>query len=74
MRITALAILLGLSCVLGCAKKQPAEAPAPPAEQGKGIEVEAPGVDVKVGGGEGVEVKTPEGETDVKVEPPAEPK
>lgn len=72
MRITVMAIIVTLSCALGCEKS----VDKPPAEEGGGIEINAPGVDVKVDRKDGVDVKTPavdveadtKGGADVKVD------
>jgi hypothetical protein len=69
MRFAIFGFCLSLILAVGCQKKT--EPPvAPPSEPGKGIEIEAPGVDVKVGGGEGVDVKTPGADVEVKKEEP----
>ena len=63
MRCHVAALLL-VCCVLalGCEKK-----PAAKVEEGKGIEINAPGVHVEAGGGKGIEVEAPG--VDVKSEP-----
>jgi hypothetical protein len=72
MRIATLAIIVSLACALGCETKPKTDAPPP--QEGGGIEVQAPGVDVKVDK-EGVDVKAPgadvearPGDADVKVD------
>lgn len=59
MRISILAIVLSVACALGCDRK-PAASPPPvvPVER-PGIDVNAPGVNVRVEPGQGVEVKAP---------------
>ncbi len=62
----AIAMMLGatiLATVVGCENKNP------PAGEKKGVEVQAPGVEVKTGDkaeGGGVEVKTPAGDVNVE--------
>jgi hypothetical protein len=64
--MTTLAIIMGLACALGCEKSAKKDAMPPAQESGRGIEVEAPGVDVKVRPGEGIDVEAPG--ADVKVD------
>jgi hypothetical protein len=63
MKIESLVVML-LAAMFGCAER-PASPPVEsrPAE----VDVEAPGVNVEVGGGKGVEVETPG--TDVEIPP-----
>jgi hypothetical protein len=65
LRLTVLALLVSVAAfACGCDKKKEV---APPPEEGGGIDVQAPGVDVEVKPGEGVEVKAPG--TDVEAKP-----
>jgi hypothetical protein len=59
-----LAIVIGLAIALGCEKKNKAGAPP---QEGPGVEVQAPGVDVKVDK-EGVEVQTPGADVEARPE------
>lgn len=65
MRLSLLAIAVAAACAFGCDRK-----PAPATQETKpGIEVNAPGVDVKVAPKEGVEVKAPGADVKVDTEP-----
>jgi hypothetical protein len=67
MRRSFLAIALSLACVLGCAPQaNPPSAPAPAEPEQRGIEIEAPGVDVKIERDKGIEVQAPGVEVDAK--------
>jgi hypothetical protein len=67
-------LLLTFAALIGC-DRPAAKGPATPAPEKPAVDIQAPGVDVKVGGGDvevkapGVDVNTsPEAGTDVKVE------
>ncbi len=71
MRKLLFAAAIAMTTAVGC-QSEPGpkmEGEAPPVKEGEGIEVQAPGVDVKVGGGDGVEVKAPGADVEVKQEP-----
>ena len=68
--VNCLTVLLLVACLStfsflsGCS--QPAsEKQATTVEVGDGIQVDAPGVDVKIGGGEGVQVEAPGAKVDI---------
>ena len=67
MKIESFVLMLA-AAVFGCAERTTTPPPAEP-RPATGIDIEAPGVDVRVGGGRGVEVETPNTEVEV---PPRE--